>query len=54
LDQGPGEKGKTEKRAPLSSWKMIFCFSAIMATMRLLNIDAKKWRVARRLGLINP
>jgi hypothetical protein len=33
---------------------MIFCFSAIMATMRLLNIDAKKWSVDRRLGPINP
>jgi hypothetical protein len=33
---------------------MIFCFSAIMATMRLLNIDAKKWSVDRRPGPINP
>jgi hypothetical protein len=33
---------------------MIFCFSAIMATMRLLNIDAKKWSMNRRLGPINP
>jgi hypothetical protein len=29
---------------------MIFCFSA----MRLLNIDAKKWIVDRRLRPINP
>jgi hypothetical protein len=50
LDQGPGEKGKTEKRSPLSMRKMTFCFSAIW----LLNIDAKKWSVARRLGPINP
>jgi hypothetical protein len=27
LDQGPGEKGKTEKQAPLSRRKMTFCFS---------------------------
>jgi hypothetical protein len=33
---------------------MIFCFSAIMVTMRLLNINAKKWSVDRRLGPINP
>jgi hypothetical protein len=26
---------------------MIFCFSAIMATPRLLNIDVKKWSVDR-------
>jgi hypothetical protein len=32
---------------------MIFFF-AIMATMRLLNIDAKKWSMDRRLGPINP
>jgi hypothetical protein len=30
------------------------CFSTIMATLRLLNIDAKKWSVDRRLGPINP
>jgi hypothetical protein len=33
---------------------MTFCFSAIMATLRLLNIDAKKWSMDRRLGPINP
>jgi hypothetical protein len=33
---------------------MIFCFSAIMATTRLLNIDAKKWSMDRGPGLINP
>jgi hypothetical protein len=54
LDQGPGEKGKTKKRAPLSSQKMTFHFSAIMATLRLLNIDAKKWSMPRRLEPINP
>jgi hypothetical protein len=54
LDQGPGEKGKTEKRAPLFSWKMIFWFFVIMATMRCLNIDAKKWSVDREPGPINP
>jgi hypothetical protein len=54
LDQGQGEKGKTEKCAPLSSRKTTFCFSAIMATPRLLDIDAKKWSVDRRLGPINP
>jgi hypothetical protein len=53
LDWGLGEKGKTEKRAPLSRRRMIFRFSAIMATPRLLNIDAKKWNVDRRLGPIN-
>jgi hypothetical protein len=50
LDRGPGEKDKTKKQAPLSRRKMAFCFSAIW----LLNIGAKKWSVARRLGLINP
>jgi hypothetical protein len=54
LDWGSGEKGKTEKWAPLSSLKMMFYFSAIMATQRLLNIDAKKWSMDRRLGPINP
>jgi hypothetical protein len=54
LDWGPREKGKTEKRAPLSNRKMTFYFSAIMATLRLLNIDAKKWSVDRRPGPINP
>jgi hypothetical protein len=33
---------------------MIFCFSAIRATKRLRNIDAKKWSMDRRLGPINP
>jgi hypothetical protein len=33
---------------------MIFCFSAIMATMRLLNIDVNKWSMDRRPGPINP
>jgi hypothetical protein len=33
---------------------MMFYFSAIMATQRLLNIDAKKWSMDRRLGPINP
>jgi hypothetical protein len=33
---------------------MIFCFSAIMATTRLLNSDAKKWSMDRGLGHINP
>jgi hypothetical protein len=33
---------------------MIFCFSVIIATLRLLNIDAKNWSVDRRLGHINP
>jgi hypothetical protein len=28
---------------------MTFCFSAIMATPGLLNIDAKRWNVDRRL-----
>jgi hypothetical protein len=50
LDRGPGEKGKTQKWAPLSRRKMAFCFSAIW----LLNIDAKKWSVDRRLGPLNP
>jgi hypothetical protein len=54
LDQGPGKKGKTEKQFPLSRRKMIFCFSAIMAAMSLLNIDAKKWSMSRRPGPINP
>jgi hypothetical protein len=46
LNWGPGEKVKTEKWAPLSRRKMIFwVFFVIMATMRLLNIDAKKWSV---------
>jgi hypothetical protein len=35
-------------------WKMIFCFSDIMATLKLLNIDAKKWSMDRGLGPINP
>jgi hypothetical protein len=30
------------------------CFSAIMALIRLFNIDAKKWSMDRRLGPINP
>jgi hypothetical protein len=47
LDQGPGEKGKTEKQVPLSSQKMIFWFSPIMTTMRFLNINVKKWSVDR-------
>jgi hypothetical protein len=53
LDQGPGEKGKTEKQTPLSRRKMNFFF-VIMFTMRLFNIDAKKWSMDRRLGPINP
>jgi hypothetical protein len=51
LDQGPGEKGKTEKWAPLSRRKITFCFSTM--PLWLLNIDAKKWSVDRRLGPIN-
>jgi hypothetical protein len=54
LDQGLGEKDKTEKQALLSSRKMTFCFSAIMASPRLLNIDAKKWNLDRRPEPINP
>jgi hypothetical protein len=54
LDWGPGEKGKAEKWAPLSSQKMTFYFSAIMATTRFLNMDAKKWSMDRRPGPINP
>jgi hypothetical protein len=54
LDWGLGEKGKTEKQAPLSRRKMTFHFSAIMATPKLLNIDAKKWSVVRKPGPINP
>jgi hypothetical protein len=50
LDQGPGEKSKTKKHAPLSSMKMTFFFLPLW----LLNIDAKKWSVDRRLGPINP
>jgi hypothetical protein len=50
LDQGPGEKGKTEKQAPLSRRKMAF-FSL---PLWFLNTDAKKWNVDRRLGPINP
>jgi hypothetical protein len=50
LDQGPGEKGKTEKQAPLSRRKMAFFFLPLW----LLNTDAKKWSVDRRLGPINP
>jgi hypothetical protein len=53
LDRGPGENGKTEKQAALSSWKMIFYFSAIVATTRLLNIDAKNWTMNRGLEPIN-
>jgi hypothetical protein len=33
---------------------MIICFSTIMATPKLLNIDAKKWSMDRGLGPINP
>jgi hypothetical protein len=33
---------------------MIFCFSDIMATMRLFNIDAKKWSMDRGPEPINP
>jgi hypothetical protein len=32
LDLGPGEKGRTEKQAPLSRKKMTFHFSTIMGT----------------------
>jgi hypothetical protein len=32
---------------------MTFCFSAMMATLRLFNIDAKKWSIERRPGPIN-
>jgi hypothetical protein len=49
LDWGPGEKGKTEKWAPLGGkWPFVFL------PLWLLNIDAKKWSVDRRLGPINP
>jgi hypothetical protein len=43
LDWGPGEKGKTEKWAPLSRRKMALVFLPLW----LLNIDAEKWSVAR-------
>jgi hypothetical protein len=33
---------------------MIFSFFVIMAIMRILNIDAKKWSTDRRPGPINP
>jgi hypothetical protein len=32
LDLGPGEKGMTEKQAPISKRKMTLCFSTIRAT----------------------
>jgi hypothetical protein len=54
MDWGPGENGKKEKWVPLSGRKMTFCFSAIMASPRLLNIDTKKWSVESGLGPINP
>jgi hypothetical protein len=54
LDWELKEKGKIEKWAPLSSRKMTFHFSAIMATPKLLNIDPKKWSMDRRPGPINP
>jgi hypothetical protein len=54
LDWGPREKGRAEEQAPLSSRKMNFYFSAIMATPRLFNIDANKWNMDRRPEPINP
>jgi hypothetical protein len=33
---------------------MIFFFFVVMATTRLLNMDAKKWSVDKRLEPINP
>jgi hypothetical protein len=50
LDWGLGEKGKTEKQAPLSGRKMTFASLPLW----LLNMDAKKWSVDGRLGPINP
>jgi hypothetical protein len=53
LDWGWGEKGKTEKWAPLSSRKLPFAFLPY-GYPRILNIYEKKWSVDRRPGPISP
>jgi hypothetical protein len=49
LDRGPGENGKTEKWAPLSRKNITFHFFYYYGYPSLLNIDAKKWSLDRRL-----
>jgi hypothetical protein len=50
LDWGAGEKGKKRNGLHCLGEKWPFFFLPLW----LLNIDAKKWSVARRLGPINP
>jgi hypothetical protein len=49
LDRGPGEKVKQRNGLHCLGEKWLFVFLPLW----LLNIDAKKWSVARRLGHIN-
>jgi hypothetical protein len=54
LDWGLGENGKTEKWGPLSSRKMTFSFSTIMATLGSSTLMLRSGAWTGGLGPINP
>jgi hypothetical protein len=52
--RNPERKVKQRNELYCLARKWSFVFSAIITTMRLLNIDAKKWSMDRGPGPINP